>query len=280
MIIDYKNELIHQHTALKTIIFSFKRFIENLNEFNSEIEDGAGYLSTIQTILGCIASSHKLDHIRLCCDEKSKQNFLNDSYGLLISGKLKESVSVYQTAHKSSMVDGLKPYQIINGISSGIALTETQNKKGTAWVKGIQDAFYVIGQKVNLQVGQRLYRGATLSKTQLNDFRAAITNGQKKDLSGFISTSLSESIALCFAILSYVRWLENTDIEIDNPHIPVVFELTNRKESLNFLMPDALRLPHRSQGQMEVLLQGTTQIKPTYIDYQEGFIKIYADILN
>jgi len=283
LIIDYKNELLHEHTALQAILFAYGQYKMNIQK--DEADEGEGYYAPLNAILSCIAGSHKLDHIRLCCDETSNHFLLFESYraDFLKGDARSAAVAKYQTARREDQIDGMKPYQIINAYLARKSLTLSQNFKANLWLKRINEAFEVASKRYCLQVGQRLFRGVTLTEKELAVYQQALAKGEKIRSEGFASTSLSESIALAFAVFSDTRHLENhseLEVEENEPHVPVVFELTNRYKNLPFLMPDALRRPERSQGQMEVLLPHGIWFQPTYIDFKDKLIKIYADLVS
>lgn len=292
MIIDYKNELLHQHSAISAVSFAHKQFIENItadvDKDETEEVDGnqpveKSYFAPLGAILSCIAGSHKLDHIRLCCDPDSKQSKIVRIYSDIFdeNEEARKSVAKYQSANQKEAIDNLKPYQIINSFMSGETLNIKQITKAKEWVEGIETAFKLTKSALSLKKGQRLYKGVSFNPEQLNDYISALENGTTVNVNHFYSTSLSESIALAFSVLSDSKRLESVTKHEgkDDPYLPVVLELTNRIAELPFIMPDAIRMPERSQGQMEILLQAGIKLQPTHIDTEGSYVKIYADIL-
>ena len=281
MIIDYKNELLHEFSAINSVRNSYLQFRQVL-ECSDDAED-EHYIAPLNAILSCIAGSHKLDHIRLCCEESSKHSMVYAAYSeVFTEDKQKderEAIAKYQSASKYDKVGGLKPHQIINSYLNGDKLKAAQDRHGKRWVAGLRKAFEIASSVYTLQVGQRLFRGITATQTDMAAYVTAKGTNTTLTLNGFASTSLSESVATAFATLSYANRLKNLEQEELDPHIPAVLELTNRCSDLPFLMPDALRKPERSQGQMEILLPEDIVLLPTYVDFTVQPVKIYADIL-
>lgn len=283
MIFDYKNELMHEYTALNTVRDSLKIFTEGIDSISSENDDEPSYVAPLNAILSCISGSHKLDHMRLCSDPNSRHtkvsSYYKEAFGDTESEESKKAIAMYQTAQNKYMVDGLKPYQFINKYLHGESLTEKQEECAVKYIEGIKSAFQLASQKYTLQIGQRLFRGATLDEVTFSHYQNSCDKNVPIRLKGYSSTSLSESVASSFAAFSYALRMKKPEEEVDNPHIPIVFELTNRKANLPFVLPDAFRRPERSQGQMELLLPSGLDVVPTYIDYGVSPVKIYIDIM-
>lgn len=277
MIIDYKNELLHQLTAIKSIVFAYEQY--KINIFRGCLDDKI-YCAPLTSIISCIAGSHKLDYIRLCCDSHSRQSKIYNSYQRELKDHdlIRAAVAKYQSASQSDRVDGMKPYQIINALARNSTLNLRQLQQGRQWGAGIKKGFQKLSQQYGLQVGQRLYRGVSITSNQLNQYQQAIATRKELASEGFISTTLSESIALAFSVLSDSKRFEKISLEANQPHLPAVIELTNRQDNLPFIVPDALRKPQHNQGQMEILLEDGIKIQPTYIDSGGRYVKIYADI--
>lgn len=287
MIIDYKNELLHQHTAISAICFAHEQFLSNIigcEEFEEDNKSETSYFAPLNAILSCIAGSHKLDHIRLCCDLESKQSRIYKEYLRIFNkqDKVKESVAMYQSAKNENSVDKMKPYQIINSFLSELKLTSAQKAKAQEWHQGLSNAFDLSKTTLSLKKGQRLYKGVSLTSENLNKYFSAMENDIFVEVETYYSTSLSESIALAFAFLSDSKRIGgNLNAEADEDvYVPVVIELTNRDNGLPFIMPDAIRKPEHSQGQMEILLPPGLKLQPTHIDSDGRYVKIYADILS
>ncbi len=282
MIIDYKNELLHEFSAINSVRFSYQQFLVGLEK--SEGKSSDQYIAPLNAILSCIAGSHKLDHIRLCCEESSKHSVIFLEYEKCFDEEKqkdeREAIAMYQSASKYDKVDGLKPHQLINMKLNGETLKSKQNTKADKWINGLRSGFAISSAACTLQVGQRLFRGVTLNQEHFAEYVLAKQNNTSLGINGFASTSLSESVATAFATLSHANRLQFLDKEEENPHIPVVLELTNRHPNLPFLMPDALRIPERSQGQMEILLPEGVALQPTYIDLSVKPVKIYADLIK
>ncbi|WP_421185426.1 ADP-ribosyltransferase [Aeromonas hydrophila] len=278
MIIDYRNEILHEHSAINSVRFSYQRFLVS----RDQPEDT--YIAPLNAIMSCIAGSHKLDYIRLCCDSKSKQSIICSQYALYfdVESKKKERIAIamYQSANIKDSVDDLKPHKIINMFLNNETLTQNQTVKAQEWVNGLRNSFTISSECGMLQVGQRLFRGITLNEVDFQHYVHAQRDSTSIKQNGFSSTSLSESVATSFATLSHANRLQDLDKERENPHVPVVLELTNRTSGLPFLMPDAFRKPEKSQGQMEILLPEGLSWKPTYIDLSVQPAKIYADIVK
>lgn len=281
MIIDYKNELMHQHTAIKAIMFAYEEFKTILRK-GENYNNGNDYYAPIEAILNCIASSHKLDHLRLCCDKNSRQYQIAKVYKSIFKNSKKQIIAVakYQSANHREEIDSLKPYQIINKLCLDKFLTATQSELGKAWHDDIIEAFLTASENHGLQIGQRLFRGTSFYENQLDIYEIAQAVQQPLVLPSFTSTTLSESVALSFSILTNSRLFLASTGKRPLQSFPVLLELSNRCRNLSFIMPDALRKPERSQGQMEILLNKNTVIKPTFIDRSNNFVKIYADIVS
>lgn len=282
MIIDYKNELLHEFSAINSVRYSYKQFLVGLDV--SEGKSNDQYIAPLNAILSCIAGSHKLDHIRLCCEESSKHSSIFLKYEKCFDEEKqkdeREAIAMYQSANKNDKVNGLKPHQLINMKLNGETLRSKQNTKADKWISGLRSSFAISSSACTLQVGQRLFRGVTLNEEHFGEYVLANQGNTPLRINGFASTSLSESVATAFATLSHANRLQYLDKEEKDPHIPVVLELTNRYSNLPFLMPDALRKPERSQGQMEILLPEGVALQPTYIDFSVQPVKIYAELIK
>lgn len=275
MIIDYKNELLHQVTAIRMVVFAYHQFISNLHQRRKN------YYAPLSAIMSCIAGSHKLDYIRFCCDSGSCYTTINQFYRKAFSHKeeLRRAIASYQSASRRETMGGCKPYQLINAWMKGQMITPQQEVRAKQWVQGLKAAFRVASSRCTLQPGQRLYRGESITTEMLLNFQQAIENKSTITRQGFTSTSLSECIALSFAMLMDAGNVNVSGSEKHRPHIPVVFVLINRHRNLPFLMPDALRKPEHCQGQMEILLEHGLTIMPTHVDLNDQYAKVYADIL-
>ncbi|WP_233081837.1 ADP-ribosyltransferase [Rheinheimera soli] len=276
MIIDYKPELIHEYTAIECVseflsdaCTALIRTTEDINDFDLPIG----------SILSCLSNSHKLDYIRLVKNAHSKQKQIIQAYRGTFHNKHKTAIAMYQSASEKNMIDGLKPHQFINRyLSNPGTLTSHQAAKSKILVSNIDDSFSLASSKLNLQVGQRLYRGVSMNEAGLNEYIDAYENQRTLKIDGYMSTSLSESIAKSFAALSYLGKLR-ADISSADDLTDFVIVLTNRREGLPFIVPDALRKPAYNQGQMEVLLSRGLELKPTHFELTEFNAKIYADIV-
>ncbi|MCA2019239.1 ADP-ribosyltransferase, partial [Vibrio tritonius] len=229
--------------------------------------------------LQCLANSHKLDYIRLVKHDNSKHKKIIQEYRGTFNRKHKNAIAAYQSASEKSMIDGLKPHQFINGyLNSPNQLTKAQTTKSQTLITNLDESFTLAATKLQLQVGQRLYRGVSMSEADLNEYIDAYENDTSLLIKGYMSTSLSESIAKSFAALSYLAKLR-ADISIADDLTDFVIVLTNRHNNLPFIVPDALRTPAHNQGQMEVLLPHGLNIKPTHFELTEFNAKIYVDIV-
>lgn len=276
MIIDYKPELIHEHTAISCVSEFLSEACKKLAQTTKDIND---FDLPIGSILSCLSNSHKLDYIRLVKDDHSKQKKIIQAYRGIFKNKHKEAIALYQSAADKNTIDNLKPHQFINGyLGNKSDLTEKQISKSKTAIKNIDESFTFASSKLNLQVGQRLYRGVSMSEAELNEFIDAYENQKQLKINGYMSTSLSESIAKSFAAISYLAKLRaNTSLADDL--IDLVIVLTNRRDGLPFIVPDALRKPAHNQGQMEVLLPRGLELKPTHFELTEFNAKIYVDIV-
>ncbi|USD65811.1 ADP-ribosyltransferase [Vibrio sp. SCSIO 43136] len=251
------------------------------------------YFAPMSSVLSCISGAHKLDHI--CLYAQNDSNYasvmreLAGIFDLPANATSKRSINKYQSADRRDKVDKKKPHEIINRYLREQHLTSSQTKHGKLWVSGIRNAFQVASVASSLKIGQRLYRGLTLSEFEVEEIIGNLKTstvisglhvGPSVPTQGFLSTSLSESVATAFATLSYSLHLGHSHKKQVTPRIPVVLELTNRQNNLPFIMPDALRDPHNNQGQMEVLLPEGIQIYFTHFDLSVRPVKIYADIVK
>lgn len=276
MIIDYKPELIHEHTAIGCVSEFLSDACKKLAQTTEDIND---FDLPIGSILSCLSNSHKLDYIRLVKNDQSKQKQIIQAYKGTFKRKHKEAIAKYQSASEKFIIDGLKPHQFINGyFSNQSALTNTQVTESETVIKNIDEAFSLASSKLSLQVGQRLYRGVSMNEAGLNEYIHAYDNQKSLKINGYMSTSLSESIAKSFSALSYLGKLR-ADISSAVDLTDFVIILTNRREDLPFIVPDALRKPAHNQGQMEVLLPHGLELKPTHFELTEFNAKIYADIV-
>lgn len=69
MIIDYKPELIHEHTAIGCVSEFLHDACKKLATATKDIND---FDLPIGSILQCLSNSHKLDYIRLVKNDDSK----------------------------------------------------------------------------------------------------------------------------------------------------------------------------------------------------------------
>ncbi|ENM1124841.1 TPA: hypothetical protein NGR29_002817 [Vibrio parahaemolyticus] len=276
MIIDYKPELIHEHTAIGCVSEFLRDACKKLATTTKDIND---FDLPIGSILQCLSNSHKLDYIRLVKNDDSKHKKIIQSYRGTFKSRHRTAISTYQSASDKSLVDGLKPHQFINGYLSGASkLTPAQVTKSKTFINNLNESFDLASSKLQLQVGQRLYRGVSMSEADLSKYIEAYENQGTLTIDGYMSTSLSESIAKSFAALSYLGKLR-ADISLADDLIDFVIVLTNRRTNLPFIVPDALRKPAYNQGQMEVLLPCGLNVKPTHFELAEYNAKIYADIV-
>lgn len=276
MIIDYKPELIHEHTAIGCVSEFLSDACTVLARTTKDIND---FDLPIGSILSCLSNSHKLDYIRLVKNDHSKQKQIIQAYRGTFKKKHKIAIAMYQSASEKNIIDGLKPHQFINGyLSDPSSLTKPQAAKSATIVSNIDESFTLASSKLKLQVGQRLYRGVSMNEAGLNKYIDAYDNQGTLKIDGYMSTSLSESIAKSFAALSYLGKLR-ANISLADDLTDFVIVLTNRREDLPFIVPDALRKPAHNQGQMEVLLPCGLDLKPTHFELTEFNAKIYADIV-
>lgn len=278
MIIDYKTELIHEHTAI-ACVSEFLLDACTILETKSEKEELEDFDLPIGVILQCIANSHKLDFIRLAKQDGSKQQKIINALKAVLSSRHVRAVALYQSASRDMIIDELKPHQYIHKyLIDNTSTTEEQTKSARKTVKNLDEAFALSKQALTLKTGQRLYRGISISEAQLQEFVDASESGTPLTHKNYLSTSLSESIAKAFSALSYLGKLrENPDNA--STLTDIVIELTNRRNDLEFILPDALKPVNRNQGQMEVLLPRDIKILPTHFELDEFNAKIYADIV-
>lgn len=278
MIIDYKTELIHEHTAI-ACVSEFLLDACTILETKSEKEELEDFDLPIGVILQCIANSHKLDFIRLAKQDGSKQQKIINELKAVLSSRHIKAVALYQSASRDKIIDELKPHQYIHKyLSDNTSTTQEQTKIAQKTIKNLDEAFALSKKTLTLKTGQRLYRGISISEAQLQQFFDASENGTPLTHKNYLSTSLSESIAKAFSALSYLGKLrENPDNA--GTLTDIVIELTNRRNDLEFILPDALKPVNRNQGQMEVLLPRDVKILPTHFELDEFNAKIYADIV-
>ncbi|EGQ8079845.1 hypothetical protein G5G45_004283 [Vibrio vulnificus] len=278
MIIDYKTELIHEHTAIACVsefLIDACMILETKDK-KEELED---FDLPIGVILQCIANSHKLDFIRLAKQDGSKQQRIINILKAILKPRHTKAVALYQSASKDKIIDELKPHQYIHKyLTDNTSTTHEQTVIAQKTVRHLDEAFSLTKQDLTLKIGQRLYRGVSITEAQLQEFFDAADTGTPLTHKNYMSTSLSESIAKAFSALSYLGKLrENPDDA--STLAAVVIELTNRRNDLEFILPDALKLVNHNQGQMEVLLPRNIKILPTHFELDEFNAKIYADIV-
>ncbi|EID4380374.1 hypothetical protein LBY39_002081 [Vibrio parahaemolyticus] len=278
MIIDYKTELIHEHTAI-ACVSEFLLDACMILETKDKKEELEGFDLPIGVILQCIANSHKLDFIRLAKQDGSKQQRIINLLKTILEPRHTRAVTLYQSASKKKIIDKLKPHQYIHKyLSDNTSTTQQQSKMAQKTVKDLDEAFSLSKQNLTLKTGQRLYRGVSITEAELQEFFDAADSGTPLTHKNYMSTSLSESIAKAFSALSYLGKLrENPDDA--STLTALVIELTNRRNDLEFILPDALKLVNHNQGQMEVLLPRDIKILPTHFEIDEFNAKIYADIV-
>lgn len=279
MIIEYTHELLHKHTAINAIITSYDAFKRHL--LIASAERCASYYSQMNAILACVCGAHKFDYIRLCSDNRSRYSEIQRDYTTLFSDEeqLRAAIAKYQSANPRDMIDKLKPCKIINRVMSGKPLTRQQTQRGTQWCSDLTRAFVTAAERHRLQPGQRLFRGITLPRQKIDNLRSALKSKIHENYLGFTSTSLSECVALSFAVIADSTHLTLSGDGDLQSHLPVVIELTNRRQDLPFLMPDAIRKPERNQGQLEILLDNSLSLKPTWIEAEQYYVKVFADIV-
>ena len=276
MIIEYKNELIHEHTAISCIKEFLFAACETLAS-GKTLSDLQDFDLPIGVILQSISNSHKLDYMRLAKNEESKQFQILSISNTIFKDHHKDAVSLYQTADAKKMIDGFKPHQYIHEfLLNPKSTTPNQTQKAQQVVRNLDEAFERSEYELNLSIGQRLYRGISLSELDVEKMIEACDSHIPIKHENYMSTSLSESVAKAFSAISYLGKLQKSpDIEMTD----VVVVLTNRRNKLPFIMPDALRKPNYNQGQMEILLPRNTHILPTHFELNEFDAKIYMDIL-
>lgn len=278
MIIDYKTELIHEHTAIACVsefLLDACTILETKNK-KEELED---FDLPIGVILQCIANSHKLDFIRLAKQDKSKQQKIINILKGILQPRHSKAVALYQSASKEKIIDELKPHQYIHKyLIDNTSTTQKQTNSAKKTIKNLDEAFSLSKQDLTLKTGQRLYRGISISEAQLQDFFIAADTNTPLTHKNYMSTSLSESIAKAFSALSYLGKLRENPDEASTL-TDLVIELTNRRNDLEFILPDALKPVNYNQGQMEILLPRDIKILPTHFELDEFSAKIYADIV-
>lgn len=277
LIIEYKNELIHEHTAIsciKEFLFAACDTLESGTTV-SEIKD---FDLPIGVILQSIANAHKLDHIRLTKNKLSKQFQILKISNKVFKKRHKDAVALYQTADPNKSIDGIKPHQFIHDfLVNSKSSTPKQSQIAQQVVKNLDEAFELCNVELHLSVGQRLYRGMSLTESDIEEMIDASERQTPIKHQNYMSTSLSESVAKVFSAISYLGNLQKNPDGIEMTDVVLV--LTNRRKNLAFIMPDALRKPNYNQGQMEILLPRNLQILPTHFELNEFDAKIYVDIL-
>ncbi|MCL1080067.1 hypothetical protein D5R81_18750 [Parashewanella spongiae] len=278
MIIDYKTELIHEHTAINCVS-EFLAEACNALESSTSSKDIEDFDLPIGVILQCIANSHKLDYIRLAKNSRSKQYQIIKEFDGAFKPRHQKAVALYQSASRDKIIDGLKPHQYIHQyLLNSQEVTSAQTQSAQIVVKHLDEAFDISKQYLSLSKGQRLYRGVSISEKELQKYIDSSEGGQPFVNTNYMSTSLSESIAKAFSALSYLGKLR-IEPDVANDLTDIVLVLTNRKEELPFIVPDALKKVNHNQGQMEVLLPRDIQLLPTHFEFDEFNAKIYADIV-
>ncbi|CAM4263001.1 ADP-ribosyltransferase [Pseudoalteromonas maricaloris] len=289
MLFDYKPNLIHEHTAINTVADSLEEACENLINNNDKkyIND---FDVNIGTVVSCLSSSHKLDYVRAIKNKDGQRLKINAVYKRVLKKEHKDAIQQYQSArsvkqdkrdkqNKQDKEESWRPYQIINYyLTSPGKLSSEQKEEGKIAAENLANAFDLVKSETTLKVGQRLYRGLTLTREELDKYIEAEEKDQPLKVKQFQSTSLSESIAQSFAALSYVKKLRN-DIKVADNLVNLVLVMTNRRKELPFLIPDILRKPHHNQGQMEILLPNGLELRPTHFELKNFRARIYVDIV-
>lgn len=170
MIIDYKTELIHEHTAIACVsefLLDACMTLETKDK-KEELED---FDLPIGVILQCIANSHKLDFIRLAKQDGSKQQRIINILKAILKPRHTKAVALYQSASKEKIIDELKPHQYIHKyLTDNTSTTHEQTEMAQKTVKHLDEAFSLSKQDLTLKTGQRLYRGVSITEAQLQEF--------------------------------------------------------------------------------------------------------------
>lgn len=237
----------------------------------------------LSNALSCIAASHKMEYVNLASPNGTRrplQEIIGKSDGIF-SKEEKDTISAYQTAKKRRNSDDLKPYQLINQyLYQNASLTEQQKNEAKTAVSRLDSAFKKAKAHYSLKVGQRLYRGLSMKPNELIEYVDAEDTGKTISHTGFMSTSLSESIARTFAAWGFMKDICATSDDSDES-LQVVMVLTNTIRGLAFLLPDVLRKSTAlNQGQLEVLLPRALHLRPTHLEKNGQFATIYADIVE
>lgn len=276
MIFDFKPRLIHEHTAIDLVSKCIASSCENLINSKEDIND---FDLPVSSVVSCLASSHKLDYMTLIKEEDRKRSEIMKVYKSELTESQCKAINLYQSANRQDKIFGLKPYQCINTyLENPDELNNKQKDKAEELDKDLQEAFDKVKNKMNLKIGQRLYRGVTVNKEELMRYSDAFEADSYVVKESYLSTSLSESIAASFSALTYVNKLRQ-DINKADDLSNLVFVITNRKRGLPFIVPDALRKPNNNQGQMEILLPKNLKLKPTHFELEDFNAKVYMDIV-
>tara|TARA_B100001094_G_scaffold332360_1_gene404089 strand:+ start:2815 stop:3630 length:816 start_codon:yes stop_codon:yes gene_type:complete len=268
LILNYKNQILHEYSALEAIKFAYE-------DKRSTDSDGS-----VASILGMVSSAHKLDYMRLCADNESSYALLRQHYESL-GRDLFKGVRDYQRA-KVNNITNEKNYRCVNKFLKNEALSEEQEREARRIISDLDRCFNILeSEGQTLQRGQRLYRGIPMSEDELKHFCATASSGQGEYhvFQEFVSTSLSESIAATFAYMNEIR---KNDVYGDRTYTSIILYMQNQVNGLPFIFPDANRDVHRNQGQMEVLLPRKLQVKMTHLDYatQHNMPIMYLDIVG
>ncbi|MCZ4337670.1 ADP-ribosyltransferase [Shewanella colwelliana] len=281
MIIDYKNDLLNESAALDMVDRAFMDGISELNSSSTESQ-ARSFDQHLSNALSCIAASHKVEYANLSLPNGKRRPVIEirKKSEHLFTKDEKAAMYLYQSANDNSKIDGLKPHQFINRyLHKSGALTDKQINSAKSAIRGLDSAFNNARSQYSLKVGQRLYRGLCLSPDELLNYIDAEEKGVTIAQTGYMSTSLSESIARTFAAWSWVKQFRSDPSRFIYL-IEVVFVLTNRVEGLPLLQPDVLRKVNRNQGQLEVLLPRLLHLRPTYFESNGQSARIYADIVE
>ncbi|MFV7771670.1 ADP-ribosyltransferase [Shewanella marisflavi] len=282
MIIDYKSDLLNESAALNMVDRAFMDGISELKISSTESQSRS-FDQHLSNALSCIAASHKVEYANLAMPKNGKRRpvfEIREKSEKIFSDDEKSAISDYQSAAERSKIEGLKPHQYINRcLYKTGSLSAKQRKSALSAIHSLDSAFNKARTQYSLKVGQRLYRGLCLSPEEILSYINAEAEGATIPQPGYLSTSLSESIARTFAAWAWVKQFRN-DPSRFNDFVEVVFVLTNRVSGQSFLQPDVLRLVNRNQGQLEVLLPRRLHLKPTYFESHNQSARIYADIVE
>lgn len=277
MIINYKNELLNEAAVIHMIDRAVATSVNDIDDSKYYCFD-----MPLSNALSCIAATHKMEYINLASPNGKRrplQEVLEKSQDLFNKQEV-AAIRAYQTAKRRKEPDELKPYQLINRyLYKNVSLNTKQTLEAARFVSLLDSALKKASRHYSLKVGQRLYRGLSMKSSELLKYLDAEDSGATIAHSGYMSTSLSESIARTFAAWGFMKSIVDTD-NTDEESIQVVMMLTNTIRGLPFLQPDVLRTSAFNQGQLEVLLPRSLHLRPTHLEVTGKFATIYADIVE